>query len=105
MTAPASRGYGRRMSVAMDLRGTDTILDYGDRGLLLQFERTVEVLAWTAALREAALPGVVDVVPASRTVLVKLDEPRYQVATRQRLRGLHVDPDAIDQIGRASCRE
>lgn len=80
----------------MDLRGTDTILDYGDRGLLLQFERTVEVLAWTAALREAALPGVVDVVPASRTVLVKLDEPRYQVATRQRLRGLHVDPDAID---------
>ena len=35
-------------------------------------------MAWTDALRDAALPGVLDIVPAARTVLVKLDGPRYQ---------------------------
>ncbi|MEZ0365440.1 allophanate hydrolase subunit 1 [Mycobacterium sp. pUA109] len=74
---------------------TDTVLDYGDRALLLQFDNTAEVLAWTAALREAALPGVVDIVPASRTVLVKLDSARYQTAIRQRLRKLQVHPEAV----------
>lgn len=83
------------MSAATDLTATDAILDYGDRALLLQFDRTAEVLAWTAAVREAALPGVTDVVPASRTVLVKLAEPRHQGATRQRLRKLRADPDAV----------
>ncbi|TDH56138.1 allophanate hydrolase subunit 1 family protein [Mycobacterium eburneum] len=74
---------------------TDTVLDYGDRALLLQFDNTAEVLAWTAALRDAALPGVVDIVPASRTVLVKLDSARYQGATRQRLRKLQVRPESV----------
>lgn len=84
------------MSATTDSIATDTVLDYGDRGLLLQCDRVDEVLAWTAALREAALPGVTDVVPASRTVLVKLDEPRYQGPTRQRLRTLRVDPAALE---------
>ncbi|HET9874212.1 MAG TPA: carboxyltransferase domain-containing protein [Mycobacterium sp.] len=84
------------MGVATDLMATGTVLDYGDRGLLLQFDRTADVLAWTAALHEAALPGVSDVVPASRTVLVKLDEPSCQAATRQRLRELRIDPDPIE---------
>lgn len=79
----------------MDLTGTDTVLDYGDRGLLLQFDRTADVLAWTAALHRAALPGVVDVVPASRTILVKLDSPRYRAATRQRLQTVAIDLDAL----------
>jgi KipI family sensor histidine kinase inhibitor len=65
-----------------------TVLDYGDHALLLQCGSTADVLAWAAALRAAALPGVVDIVPASRTVLVKLDGPR------QRLRKLRVTPDA-----------
>jgi KipI family sensor histidine kinase inhibitor len=69
------------------------ITDYGDQALLLQFDSTAEVLAWTTALREAALPGVVDIVPAARTVLVKLDGPRYQAGTRHRLRKLRVVPD------------
>ncbi|OBF82670.1 allophanate hydrolase [Mycobacterium sp. 852002-51163_SCH5372311] len=69
------------------------IADYGDQALLLQFDSTTEVLAWTAALREAALPGVLDIVPASRTVLVKLDGPRYQAGTRHRLRKLRVAPE------------
>jgi KipI family sensor histidine kinase inhibitor len=80
------------MSVAMDLSVTNTVLDYGDQALLLQFDSTTDVLAWAAALREAALPGVLDIVPASRTVLLKLDGPRRQSAVRRRLRSLRVDP-------------
>lgn len=76
------------MSVATDLR----VLDYGDHALLLEFGSIADVMAWTDALRAAALPGVVDIVPASRTVLVKLDGPRYQSMTRQRLGRLRVEP-------------
>jgi KipI family sensor histidine kinase inhibitor len=79
----------------MDLSVADTVLDYGDQALLLQFDSTADVLAWAAALREAAVPGVLDIVPASRTVLVKLDGPRYQSVTRRRLRTLRVTPDAM----------
>ena len=50
---------------------------------MVQCGSTAEVLAWAAALREAALPGVLDIVPAARTVLVKLDGPRYQGVIRQ----------------------
>jgi KipI family sensor histidine kinase inhibitor len=64
---------------------TGTVLDYGDQALLLQFDSTAEVLAWTGALREAAMPGVLDIVPAARTVLVKLDGPGRQSAVRRRL--------------------
>lgn len=79
----------------MDLSVVDPVLDYGDQALLLQFDNTAEVLAWTAALREAALPGVLDIVPASRTVLLKLDGPRRQGAIRHRLRTLQVAPDLV----------
>ena len=64
----------------------NSILDYGDHALMVQCGSTAEVLAWAAALGGAALPGVVDIVPGARTVLVKLDSPRYQTATRERLR-------------------
>ncbi|CAM4383096.1 Sporulation inhibitor KipI [Mycobacterium basiliense] len=70
-----------------------TVFDYGDQALMLQCDSTADVLAWTQALRSAVLPGVIDVVPASRTVLVKLSEPRFQGVTRQRLRRLVVNPD------------
>jgi KipI family sensor histidine kinase inhibitor len=79
----------------MDLSVADTVLDYGDQALLLQFDSTTDVLAWAAALREAALPGVLDIVPASRTVLLKLDGPRQQSAIRRRLRSLQVAPDLM----------
>jgi KipI family sensor histidine kinase inhibitor len=82
------------MSVAMDPMVAGSVLDYGDRALLLEFDSTEDVLAWTAALREAAVPGVLDIVPASRTVLVKLDGPRYQDVVRHRLRKLRLSPDA-----------
>jgi KipI family sensor histidine kinase inhibitor len=78
------------MSVAMDLSVANTVLDYGDQALLLQFDNTADVLAWATAIREAALPGVLDIVPASRTVLLKLNGPNHQAAVRRRLRGLQV---------------
>ncbi|TXI61428.1 MAG: allophanate hydrolase subunit 1 family protein [Mycolicibacterium mageritense] len=69
--------------------------EYGDQALLLEFDSTAEVLAWTETLRSADLLGVVDIVPASRTVLIKLAGPRYQAPTRQRLGKLRVAPEAV----------
>ncbi|MFZ1164901.1 5-oxoprolinase subunit B family protein [Mycobacterium sp.] len=73
---------------------TDTVLDYGDQALLLQFDSTAEVLAWTGALSDATMPGVLDIVPAARTVLLKLDGPGRQGAVRRQLRALRVTPEA-----------
>jgi KipI family sensor histidine kinase inhibitor len=77
----------------------NTVVDYGDRALMVQCGSTAEVLAWADALRAAAIPSVVDVVPAARTVLVKLDGPRYQGVVRQRLRKMRVGsaPDASSE--------
>ncbi len=68
----------------------DSIRDYGDQALLLELNSTAEVLAWTDTLRAAHLPGVLDIVPASRTILIKLAAPRYQIPTGQRLSKLHL---------------
>ena len=68
--------------------------DYGDRALLLEFDGNAEVLAFCDALRAADLPGVLDVVPAARTVLLALDDPRHQAATRGRLSGLRAERSA-----------
>lgn len=86
------------MSVTLDhpdITEADAILDYGDRALLLQCDDTTDVLAWAAALAAAALPGVIDIVPASNTVLVKLAAPRYQAAVRHRLATLAVDSGSV----------
>lgn len=79
----------------MDATVLGAVRNYGDQALLLEFASTAEVLAWTDALHEADLPGVVDIVPASRTVLVKLNGHRYQAPTRQRLHKLQLRPDAL----------
>lgn len=78
------------MSVTADAKdamrtGDVGIRDYGDRALLLECDSTAEVLAWTETLRAAELPGVDDLVPAARTVLIKLAGVEYQAPTRQRL--------------------
>lgn len=70
---------------------SNMIRDYGDLALLLECGSTDEVLAMTAAIREAELPGVLDVVPASRTVLVTLADPARQGPTRQRLGRLDLE--------------
>lgn len=77
-----------------------TVLDYGDRALMVQCGSTADVLAWVAALRAAALPGVTEIIPAARTVLVKLDAPCRQGVVRRRLRTMQVDADAA---ARADC--
>ncbi len=83
------------VTATMRTDGASSILDYGDRALLLEFDSTAEVLAWTDALRAAELPGVVDIVPAARTVLVKLAESRYLAPTRQRIAQVRPSRDAI----------
>lgn len=83
------------VTATMRTDGASSILDYGDRALLLEFDSTAEVLAWSAALRAAQLPGVVDVVPAARTVLVKLAGSRYLAPTRQRIGQIRPSRDAI----------
>ena len=93
------------MDVSRDLPAElvgNTVLDYGDQALMLECGSTAEVLAFTDALRAAALPGVVDIVPASRTVLVKLEGPRYQGVLRQRLRKLRVSPVTTAPVERSA---
>jgi KipI family sensor histidine kinase inhibitor len=82
------------MTVTADAMVIPTITDYGDQALLLEFDSTAEVLAWHDVLCDADVLGVVDVVPASRTVLVKLDGPRYQGIARQQLSRLRMAQDA-----------
>jgi KipI family sensor histidine kinase inhibitor len=71
-----------------------TIRDYGDRALLIECGSIHEVLAVAGALRDADLPGVTDIVPAARTVLVALAEPAHQAATRTRLADIEVSTAA-----------
>jgi KipI family sensor histidine kinase inhibitor len=71
-----------------------TIRDYGDRALLLECGSTDEVLALAAALREIDIPGVTDIVPGARTVLVTLTGPGYQAAMRTRLGGIEAGATA-----------
>lgn len=77
----------------------DTVRNYGDQALLLEFNSTSEVLAWTDTLRTAGLPGVLDIVPASRTILIKLAAPRYQIPTAQRLSKLHIEEIGNTEAG------
>lgn len=76
---------------AMSLDDVGSVLDYGDHALLLEFGSTADVLAWTDVLRTTGLLGVVDIVPAARTVLLKLAAPQYLEPTRQRLARLRAD--------------
>ena len=82
-----------------------TVRDYGDRALLIECASTNEVLAVADALRDAELPGVSDIVPGARTVLVALTEPRYQAPIRTRLADIEVSaavmsvrPDEADVV-------
>ncbi|GAS92858.1 5-oxoprolinase subunit B family protein [Mycolicibacterium brisbanense] len=86
------------MSVASDV--VDAVVmpavhEYGNHALLLEFDSTADVLAWTAQLHKTELPGVVDIVPASRTILIKLASPRYQPGARQRLSKLRPAPEPL----------
>jgi KipI family sensor histidine kinase inhibitor len=92
------------MTVVSDVTAIGAVHDYGDQALLLEFGSTAEVLGWADVLRDAALPGVLDIVPASRTVLLKLAGPRYQLPTRQRLARLRLDQAAVGAAASARDR-
>lgn len=64
------------------------LLNYGDRALLLEVADTDEVIGWTTAIRDAALPGVVDLVPGARTVLVIGDAPQVIPRLQKDLKAL-----------------
>lgn len=49
------------------------VLPFGDAALLVEVDGLPEVLALTAAVREARPAGLLDVVPAARTVLVVVE--------------------------------
>lgn len=49
------------------------LLPYGPRAVLAEMDTLDEVMASSAAWRAAGLPGVVEIVPAARTVLVVHD--------------------------------
>jgi KipI family sensor histidine kinase inhibitor len=85
------------MTVTTDAMVIGRVTDYGDAAVLLQFDSTAEVLAWADVVRDADLLGVVDIVPASRTVLIKLDGPRYQGVARQQLSKLRLAPESLEQ--------
>jgi KipI family sensor histidine kinase inhibitor len=55
------------------------LLPYGPTAVLAEFDTLAEVMAAAAAWRAAALPGVEDVVPAARTVLV-VHEDRFDTS-------------------------
>lgn len=64
------------------------LLNYGDRALLLEVADTDEVIGWTTAIHDAALPGVVDLVPGARTVLVIGDAPQVIPRLQKDLKAL-----------------
>ncbi len=65
----------------------------GREAVLVEVDDLDQALALYAALRDAALPGVTDLVPAARTVLVRLDPAVTDPARiRSAVAALPVDP-------------
>ncbi len=75
-----------------------TVLAYGDRGLLVELADTDEVLSWARAVRAAAPPGVADLVPAARTLLVVLDDDADVREVRSALGGLSGQVDELEPV-------
>lgn len=75
----------------------ETVLHYGDRALMLEFGSAAEVLAWNDLLHTSNLPGVLDIVPASRTILLKLDGTKHLSPTRRRLSRLRLQTAAVQE--------
>ncbi|MHA6786003.1 5-oxoprolinase subunit PxpB [Pseudonocardia saturnea] len=75
------------------------VLPCGDAALLCEVDSLGTVLALAAAVRDAELPGVVDVVPAARTVLLLTEPGTDLTALRRALDVLPVDPAAAPPDG------
>ncbi|MCB1264221.1 MAG: allophanate hydrolase subunit 1 [Mycobacterium sp.] len=64
------------------------IRDYGDRALLIECDDVEGVLALAGMLRETRLPGVSDIVPGARTVLLHLEAVTHRARARVELEGM-----------------
>jgi KipI family sensor histidine kinase inhibitor len=72
----------------------------GREAVLCEVDDLDQALALYAALRAAALPGVTDLVPAARTVLIRLDPAVTSPArVREMVAGLPVDPGRRPDVG------
>jgi KipI family sensor histidine kinase inhibitor len=69
-----------------------TVLPVGDAGLLVELDGLPEVLALADAVRAAPPAGVLDVVPAARTVLLVLAPGTDLGATRRAVLDLPIEP-------------
>ena len=76
-----------------------TVLPVGDAGLLVEVDGLPEVLALADAVRAAPPAGVLDVVPAARTVLLVLAPGTDLGATRRAVLDLPVEPDTAAAQG------
>jgi KipI family sensor histidine kinase inhibitor len=75
------------------------VLPFGDRAVLAEFDTLDETMGAYRALDDARLPGVLELVPAARTVLVRLDPGRLSLrAAEQWLLGVRAaDAPAHDE--------
>jgi KipI family sensor histidine kinase inhibitor len=71
------------------------VLPFGDAGLLVEVDGLAEVLALAAAVRDARPAGVIDVVPAARTVLLTVEPGTDLGAVRRAVLDLPVDPASV----------
>jgi KipI family sensor histidine kinase inhibitor len=73
------------------------LLPSGSHGLLVQLEDLDEVLALYAALLEAPLPGVVEVVPAASTILLVTEPGTSTEEVGRLVRGVRPAPGGRDE--------
>ncbi len=79
---------------------TTRFLRCGREAVLVEVDDLDEALALYATLRAAALPGVTDLVPAARTVLVRLDpDTTTPAAVRDTIGGLRIDRHDRPDVG------
>ena len=70
------------------------VLPYGDAGLLVEVDGLPEVLALADAVRDVPPPGVLDIVPAARTVLLTLQPGTDLAVVRKAVLDLPVEVGA-----------
>ncbi len=73
------------------------VLPFGDVALLVEVDGLPEVLALAAAVRTARPAGVLDVVPAARTVLLTVGAGTDLAALRRTVLDLPVDPASVPE--------
>jgi KipI family sensor histidine kinase inhibitor len=74
------------------------VLPYGDRALLLEVDDLAGVLALDAALSREPIEGVIDIVPAARTVLIRFEAGSDLATIRAGLDRLTVAPIDLESV-------